>query len=752
MDESWTPNAGFDQLEYSRNKSVSNGQGLLDFALYNVTMDTGADLFALASPSIPSSCSNSTGGAYPYCPPSSLYSPSGPSMFRATSSASTASRASSDSQISTDSGYYSIDDTPATSMTCSEIPDLYHSGDATCTEFSFPGLLHSSPESVSVFNGAMMGTISEPCFDRRSSAGINAPPAAVEGYAYPFNEYLSSPFCSAQGYLQNEQQYSGFVDPVHDSPQWFGTQSPDSGYSSGGSSWASPATFMGTAKALHEAQIAVKQLSALNAKLQEPKAKKTYTCPIVSCKRGFVRMSNYKNHLKSKHPEYSSVRNKTSLSTFWSARSSPSMLALQLDNDALEELIPIPNSPLPTCQGTSSPGAAIKQTSGKTEVVSEWLENVPENDEATTDDLALKYIESQQSIVSISTPCTVPLFRSCSGVSDSPWFESEGEASFVLGETPTSTTPPNESGSYAAAKSFLAQDLVRRYLTQASNAGDGTDNSSQSSSASDTSGQSNPTTNATSITTPPSTIKSTHKRPFQEDEEEGARRNKLPCISDESQGGPESKLLACPYSKFDPQRYSERNEREKNYRGCSSCFLKDVARLKQHLYRVHRRPEHHCPTCFASFKTRELLDGHIVERSCQQQASPFEEKMTPDQLTMIKRRGMNRRASDAWFDIYKVLFPDSPLPLNPYNDGVHAVTLQDFISFLDRDGRAILSSEINRRMFPPMIMDTQESRDNLAFRESVFDDAVNVLLQRLDSRFRQTQPQSPDDGAASIFD
>jgi hypothetical protein len=40
------------------------------------------------------------------------------------------------------------------------------------------------------------------------------------------------------------------------------------------------------------------------------------------------------------------------------------------------------------------------------------------------------------------------------------------------------------------------------------------------------------------------------------------------------------RLLACPFCKYDPQRYSERNVTEKEYRGCSSCYLADINRMK----------------------------------------------------------------------------------------------------------------------------------------------------------------------------
>ena len=40
------------------------------------------------------------------------------------------------------------------------------------------------------------------------------------------------------------------------------------------------------------------------------------------------------------------------------------------------------------------------------------------------------------------------------------------------------------------------------------------------------------------------------------------------------------RLLACPFNKSNPQRYSDRNNREMEYRGCSSCYITSIPRLK----------------------------------------------------------------------------------------------------------------------------------------------------------------------------
>ena len=107
--------------------------------------------------------------------------------------------------------------------------------------------------------------------------------------------------------------------------------------------------------------------------------------------------------------------------------------------------------------------------------------------------------------------------------------------------------------------------------------------------------------------------------------------------------------------------------------------------------------------------------------------------MTPDQLTAIKRRDLGRDRSEAWFGIYRILFPVSPLPLTPYNDSVHTLTVQEFMAFFEDEGRAVLASEINWRMFgqPPT------TPEHELFVESVLTTSIDVMIRRLDDRLRQ---------------
>ncbi|KAJ9616361.1 hypothetical protein H2200_000079 [Cladophialophora chaetospira] len=496
--------------------------------------------------------------------------------------------------------------------------------------------------------------------------------------------------------------------------------------------------------------IAVQALQQAATRRDSTGETKTYVCPEVSCLRVFVRKSYYDSHLKSKHAGIPINADKT-LSGQPSPRPdtrdpSPKPEGRVPVRERTPTILPTPKITEIASFRNVTDSPSTKQ---KTETVSEWLEDVQTNGIPATPTLrSATCPDSQQSVASGLTPQSMSLCKSYSTASaaatDSPCFESEGEAYFVLGDDVTTSATPYEPDWPTLSPTVLAQELVTRYFahksTPADTPAEGVESSSQASSASSTSGQTHTTANPSSVTTPPSSaIKSVGKRSLEDDEGDGSRRHKRPRLSDGSSTNAGEKLLACPYAKFDPRRYSEQNESEKHYRGCSSCYLRDIARLKQHLYRVHRRPEHHCPTCFTSFDSTVLLHAHIVARTCQQRTSPFEEKMTPDQVTAIRRRGMGRSRSESWNEIYKILFPDSPLPLNPYIESVHAETLQDFMAYVERDGQQALVSEINQRMFGSVQASSEEEQQ---FVERVISESVGVLLQRLDARFRRESSES----------
>jgi len=93
-------------------------------------------------------------------------------------------------------------------------------------------------------------------------------------------------------------------------------------------------------------------------------------------------------------------------------------------------------------------------------------------------------------------------------------------------------------------------------------------------------------------------------------------------------------------------------------------------RTRQHLYRVHSRPEHYCSRCFSVFKDGEALEAHarssdICENCETKPAERFPGTMSEKQLSEIKRKRPGEDGVQAWFSIYKTLFPSTPPPPSP---------------------------------------------------------------------------------------
>jgi len=134
-------------------------------------------------------------------------------------------------------------------------------------------------------------------------------------------------------------------------------------------------------------------------------------------------------------------------------------------------------------------------------------------------------------------------------------------------------------------------------------------------------------------------------------------------------------LFACPFWKHNPERYSENNllEKEKSYRGCSSIYLTDISRLKQHLWRVHRKPAYFCCICFHTFKSQDLLFAHVKRRVCQESEDPFKERMSDEQCELVKRRHKNGDHAEQWYGIWGILFPHQSKPESPYAEKNGAV-------------------------------------------------------------------------------
>lgn len=176
--------------------------------------------------------------------------------------------------------------------------------------------------------------------------------------------------------------------------------------------------------------------------------------------------------------------------------------------------------------------------------------------------------------------------------------------------------------------------------------------------------------------------------------------------------------FACPYHKADPVRYSSSNTLEMEYRSCGTCPLQTISSVEEHLYQTHKRPEFYCAFCYIVFETPEMRDAHHRETygNCGTNKDPFADKMTYEAYTSIKIARMSKLmerhereeySREAWFRIFRTIFPQEPVPLSPYSDD--QMTIWNHVESFQVLGHAMAqhlykspNNSVSGRSLPPL--------------------------------------------------
>jgi hypothetical protein len=313
---------------------------------------------------------------------------------------------------------------------------------------------------------------------------------------------------------------------------------------------------------------------------------------------------------------------------------------------------------------------------------------------------------------------------------------SEGEMSFAMSADSDDSLEDWEATldpELIRIRSRLVQQLVETYISAESEVHSTIQYIAPGGPPPSSHGSSNHTSSSLSRTTQKSdTSLGKHKISRDEDEEDlrdedrpsGRKRTRVTTESISLDG----RLLACPYYKYNPIRFSEHNIQEKHYRGCSSGYLSTISRLKQHLYRVHRRPEFYCRSCFQVFQSEDELDVHTRTRpSCEPCAPKFAEKMTVEQMAGVKRRKPGKTPSDTWFAIFRILFPEASLPESPYADSVSTNAIRAFMDHFQRRGQALLSGLIHEQLGSTLVLHSDQQR----ILDSALESAIAQLVMQI---------------------
>ncbi|KAH8881751.1 hypothetical protein GQ53DRAFT_848112 [Thozetella sp. PMI_491] len=116
--------------------------------------------------------------------------------------------------------------------------------------------------------------------------------------------------------------------------------------------------------------------------------------------------------------------------------------------------------------------------------------------------------------------------------------------------------------------------------------------------------------------------------------------------------------FSCPYRKRNPERFNVRNAWS-----CSMSSFRSISDVRQHIIKVHTRPEppvFACQRCKQSFNSQLELDSHLqtLEGCAFQELDPLE-GINPKTLKMFTTtaRRTERSALEQWEDLWNGLFP-----------------------------------------------------------------------------------------------
>ncbi|KXX72786.1 hypothetical protein MMYC01_210690 [Madurella mycetomatis] len=204
------------------------------------------------------------------------------------------------------------------------------------------------------------------------------------------------------------------------------------------------------------------------------------------------------------------------------------------------------------------------------------------------------------------------------------------------------------------------------------------------------------------------------KRPLAEDDRDGALITDSKRTKTAHQRG---RVFACPYWKKDPLAYSR----------CFKLELKEVKRVKQHLYRSHTKAIR-CPRCQQVFPDRTSCDSHLASVDCPRQSlRVIDEGINEDQVTKLGRNGPKLDQVQRWYAVWRIVFPSVTEPASPYIDGDLSEVVSEFREFYQRRGITIV---LDHMRTSPDWSPSDEERFRQGFWRNIWDEALEGILRR----------------------
>ncbi|KAH8780531.1 hypothetical protein F5882DRAFT_259698, partial [Hyaloscypha sp. PMI_1271] len=197
--------------------------------------------------------------------------------------------------------------------------------------------------------------------------------------------------------------------------------------------------------------------------------------------------------------------------------------------------------------------------------------------------------------------------------------------------------------------------------------------------------------------------------------------------------------FACPFRKHDPQKYSIHS-----HRVCALTSWDTIARVKEHLYRIHKAAPY-CKRCWKVFESEELLDSHATVPAssiCEAMPGYPPEGVTPKQVAELRSKAKpysKQNEADRWKEIFRLLFPGATVP-SPYWEQIqdhapsspYSQVLASYEAYLHRELPRLFRSRVEEVVFREM----QPVEANILAN---LERLIRECQDQLSSGYRETQ-------------
>lgn len=219
-----------------------------------------------------------------------------------------------------------------------------------------------------------------------------------------------------------------------------------------------------------------------------------------------------------------------------------------------------------------------------------------------------------------------------------------------------------------------------------------------------------------------------------QDEEHQGKKPRLHSSETDEDDGP---LLACPFYKRKPIRYSR----------CLLFRLRRNKDVKQHLRRRHVQP-HYCAFCGEQFESQADLKSHERRRSCIQEEFDEPDGVTEDQSRMLTSR-VSRKKTEAqqWFEIWTILFPDTERPDSAYVESPAVEIISTFHGYWNEIGEEVVTEALQEGLARSAV--PTESIDVREMLRVLLLESMGTLLDRFTQRYSRTPSSISETGTMS---